>query len=118
MEINAYWYNALRIMDKLSETLNHDSKDFAELAEQVKESFIKKFYMPEEGYLKDVISGTDADDQIRCNQIWALSMPFTMLSATQEKKVLETVQKHLYTPYGLRTLSPEDPEFKDRKSVV
>ena len=112
VEINAYWYNALRIMDKLSETLNHDSKDFAELAEQVKESFIKKFYMPEEGYLKDVISGTDADDQIRCNQIWALSMPFTMLSATQEKKVLQTVQKHLYTPYGLRTLSPEDPQYQ------
>ena len=111
-EINAYWYNSLRIMDKLSETLNHDSKDFAELAEQVKESFIKKFYMPEEGYLKDVISGTDADDQIRCNQIWALSMPFTMLSATQEKKVLQTVQKHLYTPYGLRTLSPEDPQYQ------
>ena len=112
VEINAYWYNALRIMDKLSKTLNYDSKDFAELAEQVKESFIKKFYMPEKGYLKDVISGTDADDQIRCNQIWALSMPFTMLSASQEKKVLETVQKHLYTPYGLRTLSPEDPQYQ------
>ena len=112
VEINAYWYNALRIMDKLSKTLNYDSKDFAELAEQVKESFIKKFYMPEKGYLKDVISGTDADDQIRCNQIWALSMPFTMLSASQEKKVLETVQKYLYTPYGLRTLSPEDPQYQ------
>ena len=112
VEINAYWYNALRIMDKLSETLNYDSKDFAELAEQVKESFIKKFYMPEKGYLKDVISGTDADDQIRCNQIWVLAMPFTMLSVSQEKKVLETVQKYLYTPYGLRTLSPEDPQYQ------
>ena len=111
VEINAYWYNALRIMDPLSETLNCDKKDFAELAEQVKASFIQKFYMPEKGYLKDVISGTDADDQIRCNQIWALSMPFTMLSAAQEKRVLETVCKHLYTPYGLRTLSPEDPQY-------
>ena len=111
VEINAYWYNALRIMDQLSETLNCDKKDFAELAEQVKASFIQKFYMPEKGYLKDVISGTDADDQIRCNQIWALSMPFTMLSAAQEKRVLETVCKHLYTPYGLRTLSPEDPQY-------
>ena len=112
VEINAYWYNALRIMDRLSETLNCDRKDFAELAEQVKESFVEKFYMPEKGYLKDVISGTDADDQIRCNQIWALSMPFTMLSATQEKNVLQTVCKHLYTPYGLRTLSPEDPQYQ------
>ena len=112
VEINAYWYNALRIMDRLSETLNCDRKDFAELAEQVKESFVEKFYLPEKGYLKDVISGTDADDQIRCNQIWALSMPFTMLSATQEKNVLQTVCKHLYTPYGLRTLSPEDPQYQ------
>ena len=112
VEINAYWYNSLRIMDELSETLNCDQKDFAELAEQVKESFIKKFYMSEKGYLKDVISGTDADDQIRCNQIWALSMPFTMLSAAQEKNVLETVRKHLYTPYGLRTLSPEDSQYQ------
>ena len=112
VEINAYWYNALRIMDILSETLNCDKKDFAELAEQVKQSFIEKFYMPEKGYLKDVISGTDADEQIRCNQIWALSMPFTMLSAAQEKNVLETVRKHLYTPYGLRTLSPEDAQYQ------
>ena len=112
VEVNAYWYNALRIMDILSEKLNYDRKDFAELAEQVKQSFIEKFYMPEKGYLKDVLSGTDADEQIRCNQIWALSMSFTMLSPEQEKKVLETVREHLYTPYGLRTLSPEDPQYQ------
>ena len=112
VEINAYWYNALMIMDQIAETLGHDQKDYAELAEQVKQSFIKKFYLPEKGYLKDVVSGTDADEQIRCNQIWALTMPYTMLNAEQEKKVLETVQKHLYTPYGLRTLSPADPQYQ------
>ena len=111
VEINAYWYNALRIMDALAEILNCDEKDYAELAEQVKQSFIEKFYIPEKGYLRDVISGTDADTQIRCNQIWALSMSYSMLSKSQEKTVLETVQKHLYTPYGLRTLSPEDPQY-------
>ena len=67
--------------------------------------------MPENGYLKDVISGTDADEQIRCNQIWALSMPFTMLSPHQERMVLDTVRTHLHTPYGLRTLSPQDSQF-------
>ena len=111
VEINAYWYNALMIMDMLSKTLGHDEKDFAELAETVKASFIEKFYIPEKGYLRDVISGTDADDQIRCNQIWALSLPFTMLSTKQANSVLDTVTKHLYTPYGLRTLSPKDPQF-------
>lgn len=111
VEINAYWYNALMIMDQLSKTLGHDEKDFAELAETVKASFIEKFYIPEKGYLRDVISGTEADDQIRCNQIWALSMPFTMLNTKQANSVLDTVTKHLYTPYGLRTLSPEDPQY-------
>ncbi|MBQ2000844.1 MAG: glycogen debranching protein, partial [Clostridia bacterium] len=56
-------------------------------------------------------SGTPADEQIRCNQIWALSMPFTMLDREQERSVLNTVSRHLYTPCGLRTLSPQDPEY-------
>ena len=111
VEINAYWYNALVIMDKIAETLGHDRKDFAELAELVQKSFLEKFYISEKGYLRDVISGTNADEQIRCNQIWALSMTHTMLSEAQEKRVLDTVSKHLYTPCGLRTLSPEDPQY-------
>ena len=111
VEVNAYWYNALMIMDQIAEKLGHDQKDYAELAEQVKASFCKNFYIPEKGYLKDVISDTDADDQIRCNQILALSTSFTMLTPEQERKVLKTVQTHLYTPHGLRTLSPEDPQY-------
>ena len=67
--------------------------------------------MEEEGYLKDVISGTGADRQLRCNQIWAVTMPFTMLSPAQERRIVENVRCFLYTPFGLRTLSPEDPEF-------
>ena len=111
VEINAYWYNALMIMDHFAKTLGHDEKDFAQLAELVKESFVQKFYIPEKGYLRDVISGTDADEQIRCNQIWALVMPFAMLSEKQALRVLNAVKTHLYTPYGLRTLSPEDPQY-------
>ena len=111
VEINAYWYNALKIMDAMAETMGHDAKDYGELAEKVCDSFREQFYIPEKGYLRDVISGTDADEQIRCNQIWALCMPFTMLSKEQERKVLNTVRKHLHTPFGLRTLSPEDPQY-------
>ena len=112
VEINAYWYNALIIMDKIAEKLGYDQQDFAELAEQVKVSFVKKFYLADKGYLKDVISGTDADEQIRCNQIWALSMTHTMLNQEQSLKVLNTVTEHLYTPYGLRTLSPQDAQYQ------
>jgi len=111
VEINAYWYNALRIMDALAKELSLDGKDYAALAERVKASFCEKFYMEDRGYLKDVLSGTAADTQLRCNQIWAVSMAFTMLSPEQERSVVETVFRHLYTPCGLRTLSPEDPEY-------
>ena len=112
VEINAYWYNALMIMDRLAELLELDRGDYAALAQQVRSAFTEKFYMEDRGYLKDVLSGTQADTQIRCNQIWALSMPFTMLTPEQEKNVLETVRRHLYTPWGLRTLSPEDKQYR------
>ena len=67
--------------------------------------------MDEKHCLKDVVSGTKADEQIRCNQIWAVSMPFTMLDKDKEEQIVNTVFEKLYTPYGLRTLSPEDEEF-------
>ena len=111
VEINAYWYNALRIMERFAQLQAIDGSAYGELAAVVKESFIKSFYMEDKGYLKDVISGTHNDEQLRCNQIWAVSMPFTMLSAEQEKNVVDAVRRHLYTPCGLRTLSPEDPEY-------
>ncbi|MBO4937674.1 MAG: glycogen debranching enzyme family protein [Oscillospiraceae bacterium] len=111
VEVNAYWYSALRIMEVFAGKLGRDGAAFGSLAEKVKESFMKKFYMEDKGYLKDVISGTGADEQLRCNQIWAVSMPFTMLSPEQERSVVDTVYRHLYTPCGLRTLSPKDPEY-------
>lgn len=49
--------------------------------------------------------------QIRCNQIWAVSMPFTMLKPQEERQIVETVFEKLYTPYGLRTLAMDDPQF-------
>ena len=111
VEINAYCYNALCIMDYFAKETGRDAKDYKALAEQVKESFVEKFYIEEKGYLKDVISGTNADEQLRCNQIRAVSMPFTMLSKEMEEKIVNQVERHLYTPCGLRTLSPEDPEY-------
>ncbi len=111
VEINAYWYNALRIMDVFASRMGKKRTGYAALAKKVKKSFVETFYMEDRGYLKDVISGTAADEQLRCNQIWAVSMPFTMLSPAQEKNVVDTVMRHLYTPCGLRTLSPEDAEY-------
>ena len=142
VEINAYWYNALCMMDEWQKKFevddhvdkdsdlvkqedeakdvvqgefqnqNKGTKDYASLAKKVKQSFEEKFWNEEAKCLKDVISDTKADAQIRCNQIWAVSQPFSVLPEEKEKQVVETVFRHLYTPYGLRTLSPEDGEFR------
>ena len=113
VEINAYWYNALRIMELFASEVDCKSQfDYSGLAVRVKESFCSKFWNENAGCLKDVLSGTEADDQIRCNQIWAVSLPFSLLSKEKEKLVVETVFRKLYTPYGLRTLDPADAQFR------
>ena len=112
VEVNAYWYNALKIMEEFSLRLGITDRDYGELARKVRDSFVEKFYMEDKGYLRDVLSGTAADEQLRCNQIWALSMPYTMLTHEQECRVLHTVEQNLFTPCGLRTLAPSDPEFR------
>lgn len=113
VEINAYWYNALRVMDIFGKMLGEE-RDYGALAEKVKAGFREKFWNEKKGCLKDVLSGTKADEQIRCNQIWAVSMPFSMLDQEREKQVVDTVFEKLYTPLGLRTLEKSDPEFHGR----
>ncbi len=111
VEINAYWYSALRVLARLAPVAGRSGAAYDELADKVRHSFVSKFWMEDRGYLRDVLSGTKADEQLRCNQIWAVTMPFTMLSPEQERRVTDTVYRQLYTPFGLRTLSPDDPEF-------
>lgn len=110
VEISALWYNALKVMEKLSTRFGEDATAYAELAEVVKESFNKKFWNEETGCLYDVVDSNDG--KIRPNQIWAVFLPYTMLDAEKELKVVQAVYKHLYTPYGLRSLSYTDPEYK------
>ncbi len=111
VEINAYWYNALCVLSRLAPLAGADGTEYATLAEKVKSSFNEKFWMEDRGWLKDVLSGTRADTQLRCNQIWAVSMPFSMLPPDRERRVVEAVEASLYTDHGLRTLSPDDPDF-------
>ena len=112
VEINAYWYNALCMMSEFSKILGvAEAKDYTAMAEKTRKSFGEKFWNEKTGCLRDVVSGTKADDQIRCNQIWAVAQPFSILAPEQEKQVVETVYAKLHTPYGLRTLDPMDAEF-------
>ena len=119
VEINALWYNALKIMDKLRRSLGRtvvagreEPPDFQALAQQVNELFRKRFWYDAGDYLFDVIDGPDGPDtSLRPNQLLALSLNSDLLSVDQSRLVLAAVRKHLLTPYGLRTLSPEDPRY-------
>lgn len=145
VEINAYWYNVLCIMDffqrKFKGEIPENGMDYGAMAERTGKSFRDKFWNEAAGCLKDVLSEEDGrkrgtetgqepghgtgqeigkadgnktgfpDNQIRCNQIWAVSLPFSLLDRVREKQVVETVFRKLYTPLGLRTLDPADPEF-------
>jgi predicted glycogen debranching enzyme len=111
VEINAYWYNSLRIMQYFCELFKTDGTQYGQLADKARESFRRLFWNEAKGCLRDVISGGACDEQLRCNQIWAVSLPFALLTKEQEKKVVDKVYEKLYTPYGLRSLEKEDPAF-------
>ena len=113
VEINAYWYNALRILARLAPLAGADGAPFDALADAVGAAFRRAFWRPEARCLRDVVGTppTAADTQIRCNQIWAVSMPFTPLTREMAADVVRCVRRALWTPLGLRTLAPDDPDF-------
>ena len=112
VEINAMWYNALKIMEELSREFGDDSLEYENLANKVKSSFNERFWNEEKSCLYDVVD--ENDDKIRPNQIWAVSLPFSILDIEKEKKIVNTVYKHLYATYGLRSLSFMDKEYKSK----
>ena len=144
VEINALWYNALKVMEELSTRYEgtadvRDSSvaapvsdndvsisnvaapvsdnnimtapDYATLAELVKSSFCQKFWWEEKGCLYDVVDGDEPDDHLRPNQIYAVSLPFTMLSKEQETKIVSFVKEHLYIGCGLRSLTSDHADY-------
>ncbi len=114
VEVNALWYQALSTMTTLIEAVGRDSSGYEHEAAQVRESF-QRFWNPETGSLFDVIDGPDGDDPaIRPNQIFAVSLPDSPLSADQQRSVVEVVERELLTPFGLRSLSPSDPAYAGR----
>src|SRR5205814_1084604 len=116
VEIQALWYNALRIMEDLAQQFNDEAgvKRYRNMAAVASWSFNRLFWNENTGCLYDVTNGAPPDPSIRPNQIFAVSLPHTMLSAERSKAVVEKVREHLLTPYGLRSLAPSDPQYKGR----
>ena len=111
VEINALWYNALRIMESLCEKFDEDASAYRTRANQVKESFNAKFWDSSNQCLFDVVDGDEPDNHIRPNQIYAVSLPFSLLPEEQEKAVVALVEKELFVGCGLRSLAPDHPDY-------
>ncbi len=116
VEINALWYNAVCYTLALAKEFN-DKKfvsDWENLPDLIKKSFVDFFWYKDKSYLYDVVSSDFVDKSVRPNQIFATSLPFSPLNDEQKDSVLNTVEKELLTPKGLRTLSPKNPLYKGR----
>ena len=114
VEINALWCNALAILSSLYNSVGQkaSAKRFAQRTVQTSDRFAEVFWYEEGGYLYDYVDGEKRDTSIRPNQIFALSLPYPLLEGQQAKMVLETVMDKLYTPFGLRSLAPDDPDYR------
>src|SRR4029079_18309190 len=115
VEINALWYNALRLLEGWLTGAN-DLAAAARMqaaAERAYASFNRRFWTPERGHLFDVVDGEHGDDPAcRPNQLFAISLANPVLAADYWKPVVDTVARELLTPVGLRWLSPHHPDFK------
>jgi len=114
VEIQALWYNALKIMQLLAKHLGKEDKaeTYHLVAEKARTSFLGKFWNQGKNCLFDVIiSDTLKDDSLRPNQILAVALDFIMLDKTRAGHVVDTVLKQHLTPYGLKTLSSNDPRY-------
>ena len=111
VEINALWYNALCVTAELAEHFKEDSSVYRQLATRVSASFRKEFWNEKDGCLYDVIEENGKDASIRPNQIYAVSLPHTMLTAKQALQVVNTVEEKLLAGPGIRSLSPEHKDY-------
>jgi predicted glycogen debranching enzyme len=117
VEINALWYNALRLLEGwLREERGEEAaQPYAQHAQRVQESFNRRFWSEELGHLLDVVDGEHGDDAAcRPNQVMAISLPHPVLDEARWASVLEHVRTRLLTPVGLRSLAPGHPDYKAR----
>jgi predicted glycogen debranching enzyme len=115
VEINALWYNALRLLQGwLSDVRGNGAADRVRAqADRVYESFNKRFWMPDRGYLYDVIDGEGGDSALcRPNQLFSISLDHAVLDREHWKAVIDVARERLLTPVGLRSLAPGEPEYK------
>ena len=113
VEINGLWYNALCVTASLAEEFEYGERAAScrTMADRTAAAFEDRFWNEERGCLYDCLDGDRHDASVRPNQILALSLPYPLLAGDRARAVLDVVRRELLTPFGLRTLSPEDPNY-------
>ncbi len=117
VEINALWYNALRLTRRWLREENQTSaaESYTDLIEKVRTSFNERFWFEQGEYLYDVVDGERGDDAaLRPNQLLAISLPYPVLSEKYWRPVLDKVKGRLLTPVGLRSLAPDHPDYRSK----
>jgi predicted glycogen debranching enzyme len=116
VEIQALWHNALRVMARLASVFGDPaaSARYSALADRARQRFLEVFWNSSTGCLYDVVTENAPDASIRPNQIFAVSLPYPLLTNEHAMRVIDVVEWELLTPYGLRTLSPRDPNYRGR----
>ena len=113
VEIQALWYNALKIAEFLGSTFDEKevSEKYLTLAKIAKKSFLEQFWNHNKQYLFDVVGEKQRDSSLRPNQIIAVMLDYTMLDQIKREKVVNTVWKHLWSLYGLKTLARDETSY-------
>lgn len=113
VETNALWYNAIMFTINLAKEHKDTKfvKDWEPIANQIPESFTKMFWYEPKQYLADFVDYDGQNIFVRPNQIFAVSLPYSPITDEMKKGVLNVVYKELYTPKGIRTLSPKNPNY-------
>lgn len=118
VEINALWYNAVCFALEIAGPRSTEGKkviaEWKDMPDKIRKSFVDTFWNPKKGYLADVVDGKTKDWTFRPNQIIALSMPYSPIDEKAGKLILESVEKELLTPRGLRSLSPSDKNYRGK----
>lgn len=108
VEIQALWYNALRVLERFGDC------QWREVADRAQQSFAKLFWNEPDGCLYDRVTSWGPDASIRPNQVLACALPYPILSEELGRQMMSVVERELLTPYGLRTLSPRDLHYHGR----
>ncbi len=113
VDIQALWFNTLKIMELLA--VRFGERDLAEkystMANKTRKSFNEKYWNPQLHCLFDVVGAEGVDASLRPNQIFPISLDFSMLDIEKSRQIVDVVNRELVTPYGLRTLALDDPKF-------